>query len=124
MPDPKRILVVDDESDLVEMVKIRLEASGYEVAAAYDGQEALNSVKERKPDLIILDLMLPKIDGYKVCGLLKSSRKYKDIPIILFTARAQESDKEMGKEAGADAYIVKPFEPKVLLDKIKELLGK
>ena len=119
----KRILVVDDEVQLVEMVKIRLEANGYEVLSAYDGQEALDKARAEKPDLMILDLMLPKLDGYKVCRMLKFDEKYKSIPIILFTARVQESDKETGSQVGADAYITKPFEPQVLLAKIKELLG-
>jgi len=119
----KKILVVDDEVQLVEMVKIRLEANGYEVLAAYDGQEALDKTREEKPDLIVLDLMLPKLDGYKVCRMIKFDDKYKSIPIILFSARAQDSDKEMGVQVGADAYITKPFEPQVLLSKIKELLG-
>lgn len=118
----KKILLVDDEKDLVETVKFRLEANDYDVIAAYDGQEALAKARKEKPDLIILDLMLPKIDGYKVCRMLKFDEKYKAIPIILFTARAQESDQKMGKEVGADAYVTKPFEPKALLDKIKELI--
>lgn len=120
--DKKKILVVDDEKDLVEAVKFRLEANNYEVIQAYDGQEALVQARKLKPDLIILDLMLPKIDGYKVCRMLKFDERYKKIPIIMFTARAQESDKKLGEEVGADAYITKPFEPEVLLSKIKELL--
>lgn len=119
----KKILVVDDEVQLVEMLKMRLEASNYNVITAYDGQEALGKARKEKPDLIILDLMLPKIDGYKVCRMLKFDEKYKKIPIIMFTARAQDEDKEMGQEVGAEAYITKPFEPKILLGKIKELIG-
>ena len=119
--DQKKILVVDDESDLVAMISIRLEASGYKVVAAYDGQEALEKVRQENPDLIVLDIMIPKLDGYKVCRMLKFDEKYKHIPIILFSARAQESDKKLGERVGANAYITKPFEPKVLLDKIKEL---
>ena len=122
--DKKRILVVDDEMDLVAMLSIRLEANDYEVFAAYDGQEGLDKARASKPDLIILDLMLPKIDGYKVCRMLKFDEKYKQIPIILFTARAQESDVKLGKEVGADAYLTKPFEPSILLGKIAELLKK
>ena len=117
-----RILLVDDEKDLVETVTFRLEATGYEVIKAYDGQEALDKAKKEKPNLIILDLMLPKMDGYKVCRMLKFDEKYKHIPIILFTARAQEEDKKLGEEVGADAYITKPFEPEALLGKIKELI--
>ena len=120
--EKKKILLVDDERDLVETVTFRLEASGYEVLPAYDGREGLDKARKEKPDLIILDLMLPRMDGYKVCRMLKFDEKYKKIPIIMFTARAQQSDIEMGKEVGADAYITKPFEPQALLDKIEELL--
>ncbi len=119
----KRILIVDDEVQLVEMVKMRLEAAGYPVIAAYDGQDALEKAKKEKPDLIILDLMLPKMDGYKVCGLLKSDTRYAKIPIIMFTSRAQEEDIALGKSLGAEAYITKPFEPKLLLNKVRELIG-
>jgi len=120
----KKILVVDDEIQLVEMVKSRLQANGYIVLTAGDGQEALEKARKEKPDLIILDLMLPKIDGYKVCRMLKFDEKYKKIPILMFTARAQESDKKLGEEVGADGYITKPFEPSVLISKIHELIGK
>lgn len=118
----KRILVVDDEPQLTEMVRMRLEANGYDVLCASDGQEALNKARKEKPDLIILDLMLSKIDGYKVCRMLKFDEKYKNIPVILFTARAQEADVKLGVEVGAEAYITKPFDPPALLAKIKELL--
>lgn len=121
--DKKRILLVEDEKDMVYAVILQLEANGYEVLTAYDGREGLGKAKKEKPDLIILDLMLPKMDGYKVCGLLKADTRYTKIPIVMFTARAQESDIKLGEELGADAYITKPFEPQVLLSKIKELLG-
>ena len=120
--DKKRILIVDDEKDLVETLAFRLEANNYEVISACDGQEGLDRARKEKPDLIILDLMLPKMDGYKVCGLLKADIRYNKIPIIMFTARAQEADKKTGEEAGANAYITKPFEPQVLLNKMQELL--
>ena len=118
----KRILIVDDEADLVEVLALRLEANGYEVLRASDGQEGMDKARSEKPDLIILDLMLPKIDGYKVCRMLKFDEKYKKIPIILFTARAQEADKKTGEDVGCDTYITKPFDPQVLLAKIKELI--
>ena len=121
--DKKRILVVDDETEFVKAVEIELKHADYEVITAYDGQEALERARREMPDLILLDLMLPTLNGYKVCRMLKFDEKYKNIPIILFTARAEESDKKMGMDVGADAYIIKPFEPQVLLDKIKELLG-
>ena len=117
----KKILVVDDEPQLLEMVQIRLEAANYEVITAADGQEGLEKARNEKPDLIVLDLMLPKLDGYRVCRMLKFDEKYKNIPIILFTARAQDSDRQMGKEVGADVYITKPFDSEVLLAEIKKL---
>ena len=122
--DKKKILLVDDEEDIIATVSLRLEANGYEVATAVDGQDALDKARSLKPDLIILDLMLPKIDGYKICRMLKFDEKYKKTPIILFTARSQEEDMKMGEDVGANAYITKPFEAQVLLDKIKELLIK
>jgi len=120
--DKKKILLVEDEKDMAYAVSLQLEAKGYEIIIACDGQEGLNKARAENPDLVILDLMLPKIDGYKVCRMLKFDNKYKDIPVILFTARAQDSDRKTGREVGADAYITKPFEPKELLDKIRELL--
>ncbi len=116
--------MVDDEADLVETLKFRLEVAGYDVITAGDGQDGLKMGRAENPDLIILDLMLPKLDGYRVCRMLKFDEKYKNIPIILFSARVQESDIKMGEEQGADAYVTKPFEPKVLLAKIDELLVK
>lgn len=118
----KRILVVDDEDELVKAVQVRLEYVGYEVLTASDGQTGLELAKKEKPDLIVLDLMLPKMDGYKVCALLKADTRYKKIPVILFSARVQDKDVQMGKEVGADAYITKPFDHQVLTAKIKELL--
>ena len=119
----KRILIVDDEVQLVEMVKMRLESAGYETIVAYDGQEGFDKAKKDKPDLIILDLMLPKMDGYKICALLKKDSRYSKIPIMLFSARCQDSDLKMGEEVCADAYVVKPFDSKALLIKIKELIS-
>ena len=118
----KRILVVEDEAELVKAIQIRLEQAGYETLVAYDGMEALDKAHKEKPDLIILDLMLPKMDGYKVCRMLKFDEKYKKIPIIMLTARAQDSDEKLGLETGADAFITKPFQHEAVLAKIKELL--
>ena len=119
-----RILLVDDEEDMVYAVKMQLEALGFEVLTAADGQEGLNKARRENPDLIILDVMLPKLYGYNVCRMLKFDSKYKHIPIILFTSRVQKEDQKIGLEVGADAYICKPFDPQALLDKIKELLKK
>lgn len=120
--DKKRILVVDDEGELVKAIEIRLKQADYDVIVAYDGQEGLEKARKEKPDLIMLDLMLPKMDGYKVCRMLKFDEKYKNIPIIMLTARAQESDAKMGMDVGANAYITKPFQHEGVLAKIKELL--
>jgi DNA-binding response OmpR family regulator len=118
----KRLLIVEDEKDMMEMLTFRLEAAGFEVIQAYDGQEGLDKAYSQNPDLILLDLMLPRVDGYKVCRELKSDVKYKKIPIAILTARASEKEKKLGMECGAEAYIIKPFEPGELMDKIKELL--
>jgi len=120
--DTKRILIVDDEEDIIKVVKMYLEHYDYEVITASNGQEGLDKAKIEKPDLIVLDLMLPKINGYKVCGLLKKDTRYAKIPVILFSAKTQEKDMKLGQEVGADAYLTKPFEPEVLLAKIKELI--
>lgn len=118
----KKILVVDDEPGIVDVIESRLRASGYEVMSAYDGQKALEMVYKNEVDLIILDIMLPKIDGYRVCGLLKNDSRYAHIPIILFTAKAQEEAVQEGEEAGANAYMMKPFDSQEVLKKIRELL--
>jgi len=122
MADKPKILLVDDEPDLVQVVAMRLQVAGYEVVSAYDGQAGLEKVKEVKPDLVILDLMMPKLDGYKACRLLKFDERTKKIPVLIFTARAQEQDIKLATECGADAYLTKPFEAQVLLEKIKDLL--
>ena len=118
-----RILVVDDEKDLVEGLSLRLDAMGYEVISAYDGQEALSKAQNESPDLIILDLMLPKMDGYHVARLLKFDESYKDIPIIMLTARGQSQDRQQGFNCGANAYMVKPFDSKELIAEIEKLLA-
>ena len=122
--NPKKILVVDDEVDLVETVRFPLEIEGYNVLVAYNGEEALNQARKENPDLILLDLMLPKLDGYKVCRLLKFDERYKHIPILMLTAKTQEKDKVLGMETGADEYITKPFDMDYLLKKVKEYLSK
>jgi len=122
--NPKKILIVDDEVDLVETVRFPLEMEGFNVLVSYNGEDALNKARKESPDLIILDLMLPKLDGYKVCRLLKFDEKYKHIPILMLTAKTQEKDKILGMETGADEYITKPFEMDELLEKVKTYLNK
>ena len=118
----KKILVVDDEPDLVETVRFPLEMEGYQVLVSYNGEDGLNQARRENPDLIILDLMLPKLDGYKVCRLLKFDERYKHIPILMLTAKAQEKDRILGKETGADEYMTKPFDIDKLLEKVKLFL--
>jgi DNA-binding response OmpR family regulator len=120
--EKRKILLVEDEEDLLATMRIRLEANNYSVITAVDGQEALDKARGQSPDLIVLDLMLPKIDGYKVCRMLKFDEKYKKIPIVIVTARAQEEDIQLGMEVGANAYFTKPIDSKKLLEKIEELL--
>src|SRR4030066_2396459 len=122
--NPKKILVVDDEVDLVETVRFPLEMEGYHVLVSYNGEDALNQARKENPDLILLDLILPKLDGYKVCRLLKFDEHYKHIPILMMTAKSQEKDKLMGKETGANEYITKPFDMEELKEKIKAYLNK
>jgi DNA-binding response OmpR family regulator len=120
----KRILVVDDEADLVETIRFPLEMEGFNVLVSYNGEDALNQARKESPDLILLDLMLPKLDGYKVCRLLKFDERYKHIPILMLTAKTQEKDKLLGKETGADEYITKPFDIDELMKKVKAYLNK
>jgi len=122
LSDTARILLVEDEANLRELVKARLEQNGYQVVTAVDGYEALTKARDESPDLMILDLMIPKMDGYTVCRMLRFSRS-EPLPIIMFTARSSPDDVRRGLDTGADAYVVKPFEPATLLGKIDELLS-
>lgn len=117
-----KILVVDDETYIVELVKFNLEKEGFEVVVAYDGLSALQQVESENPDLIILDIMLPNIDGLEVCHKLKQDKNYKFIPIIMLTAKGEEYDTILGLETGADDYITKPFSPRELLARVKARL--
>ena len=122
--NPKKILVVDDEVDLVKTIQFSLEVEGYTVLVSNDGEDALSQARKENPDLILLDIMLPKLDGYKVCRLLKFDERYKHIPILMMTAKTQEKDKVLGRETGADEYITKPFDMDELMEKIKAYLNK
>lgn len=118
----KTVLIVDDEKDIVETLKFILESEGHNCIVAYDGEEALNLAKTKTPDLIVLDVMLPKINGYKVCRLLKFDSNYKEIPILMVTARTQEEDKIIGEETGANEYVTKPFDIETILSLVKKYL--
>jgi DNA-binding response OmpR family regulator len=117
-----KILVVDDEPDAVELIKFNLKAAGYEVTTAADGDEALKKARALLPDLIVLDLMLPEVDGLEVCKILRRDPKVSAVPIIMLTAKAAEIDRVLGLELGADDYVTKPFSPRELVLRIKRLL--
>ena len=117
-----RVLVVDDEPDLVRVLEFGLRASGYTVESASDGQEGLKKAREIKPDVILLDLMLPKLDGYKVCRLLKFDDRFKHIPIIILSARTQEGDQTLALEMGANRFVTKPYDFAEILGYIETLL--
>lgn len=123
MPTPaaKKILIVEDERDILELVKLYLEKEGYRTVTAATGSEALTRTAEEKPDLIVLDLMLPEIDGLEVCKRLRSNQDTALLPIIMLTAKAEESDTVIGLELGADDYVTKPFSPKALVARVKAL---
>jgi two-component system alkaline phosphatase synthesis response regulator PhoP len=120
----KKILVVDDEPDVASLLTLMLKSQGYDVIVARDGQEALEKARSQNPDLILLDVMLPKMDGYKVARMLKFDENFSHIPIILLTAKIQEKDRQTGLEMGANDYVTKPFDTASLLSKVKAMLQK
>lgn len=115
----KKVLVVDDDSKMVELVKIYLNRDGYRVITAYDGVEAVEAARQNHPDLIVLDLMLPKMDGFEV---LKTLRQESDVPVVMLTARTTEQDKLKGLDLGADDYVTKPFSPRELAARVRAVL--
>jgi len=118
----ERILVVDDEEDLLELVNYNLSREGFRVECVASGEAALAAARKNLPDLVVLDLLLPSVDGLEVCRLLKNDPKTKHIPIIMLTAKSEESDMVTGLELGADDYMTKPFSPRVLLARVKAIL--
>ncbi|MDD5505363.1 MAG: response regulator [Candidatus Omnitrophica bacterium] len=118
----EKILIVEDEKDIIKMLEYNLKKEGFKVIDARDGEDALDLAVREYPDLILLDLMLPGIDGLEVCKALKRESKTSSIPIIMLTAKSQESDKVVGLELGADDYITKPFSPRELIARIKAVL--
>ncbi|MGC4098903.1 MAG: response regulator transcription factor [Nitrospira sp.] len=118
----KKILIVEDEQDILQLVKHYLEKEGFRAIPAMNGVEALKKVKEDKPDLVVLDLMLPEMDGLEVCKRLRSVPDTAMLPILMLTAKAEESDTIVGLELGADDYVTKPFSPKALVARVKALL--
>ena len=119
----KRVLVVDDDRVIQQLLEVNLELEGYEVVAtASDGQEALDKIAKLAPDLVILDIMMPKMDGLEVCRRLKADPKFANIPVVLLSARAQDLDIREGLDIGANAYLTKPFDPVELLEVVGRLL--
>ena len=118
-----KILVVDDEINITQILEFSIGAEGYEVISAQNGEEAIDKARREQPDLIILDIMMPIIDGYEACRILKSNPMTKNIPVVLLTAKGRDIDKRLGYEVGATDYIIKPFSPNKLIDRIHELLS-
>jgi len=123
MDKAKKILIAEDNAEVRRILSMRLEINGFNVVSVENGEEALKEVKKEKPDLIMLDLMMPKINGFETCRMLKFDDKYKDIPIIVLSALDQQGDREKAVENGADAYFIKPFDLELLTTKIRSLVG-
>ena len=122
MPSSPQVLIVDDERDLVRLLEFNLQQAGFETAAAYAGVEALEKVRQRVPDLVVLDLMLPDIPGNEVCRQLKASPRTRHVPVLMLTARTDEVDRVVGFEVGADDFVTKPFSVRELVLRIRAIL--
>ena len=120
--DQKKILIADDNENIRDALTYLLEDEGYELLLAKDGADTLRKVRERKPDILFLDIMMPEINGYDVCRTIKNDPDLKSIYVIMLTAKGQVAEQERGKEVGADEYIVKPFSPMEILARVKSLL--
>ena len=116
------IFIIEDERDILNLISFNLKKAGYETRGATSGEEGLRALLEEKPDLVILDLMLPGMDGFAVCRQMKANDRIKDIPVIMLTAKTEDSDIVTGLDAGADDYITKPFSPKVLVARVRNVL--
>jgi two-component system alkaline phosphatase synthesis response regulator PhoP len=119
----KKIMAVDDERHIVRLIQVNLERSGYQVVTAFDGPEALKKVESDRPDLIVLDVMMPKMDGFEVLKRLQASPETREIPVIMLTAKAQDADVFRGWASGVSAYLTKPFNPLELLTFVKRILS-
>lgn len=120
---PKKIMVVDDEPYIARVIKFKLEQEGYIVISANDGITGLNKIREEKPDLVLLDVMMPGMTGYEVCQKIKGDAELAGIPVVILTAKGQERDREQGFSMGASDYITKPFSPNRLLELVKSIIG-
>lgn len=119
----RKVLVVDDEPSIAKILRKQLEVAGFEVAVAVDGAEGLAKAREWKPELVLLDVMLPKLNGHEVCKALKADPEMARIPVIMLTAKTQRQDQDLAQQQGADAFLTKPFQLSELLVKVKGLLG-
>ena len=118
-----KVLVVDDEVYILHILDFILGAENYDVVTATDGEQALQKVREEKPDLVILDIMMPKLDGYETCRMIRNDAATKHIPVILLTAKGREIDQKLGREVGANDYMTKPFSPNKLIERVQAILG-
>jgi DNA-binding response OmpR family regulator len=117
-----KVLVVDDEVNITQILEFSIGSEGFEVITAQNGEEAIERARREQPDLIILDIMMPKIDGYEACRILKANPLTRNIPVVLLTAKGRDIDRRLGLEVGATDYIVKPFSPSKLVERINRLL--
>lgn len=122
MNSPSRILIIEDDKDIVELVRYNLEKDGFRMAACADGTSGLTQIMKSPPDLLILDLMLPKLSGLEICKEIRRNEKLNRLPILMLTARGEEADRVVGLELGADDYVTKPFSPRELAARVKALL--
>jgi len=119
----KTVLIVDDEEYIVTSLEYVMKSAGYEVVVAYDGEQAIEKVKETAPDLLLLDVMMPKLDGFEVCEKIRANPLWESIRIIMLTAKGRDSERDKGISLGADAYMTKPFSTRDILKRVMELLG-
>lgn len=119
-----KVLVIDDEEYIQHILNFSFGAEGYDVLTASDGEEGINKAKNEKPDIIVMDIMMPKMDGYEACKRIKADPETKDIPVILLTAKGREADRKLGADAGADDYVVKPFSPGRLIERVEGMIKK
>ena len=123
MAQGKKVLAVDDERHIVRLIQVNLERAGYQVATAFDGPEALKKVETEKPDLIVLDVMMPRMDGFEVLKRLQANPETREIPVVMLTAKAQDADVFRGWSSGVSAYLTKPFNPLELITFVKRILS-
>ncbi|UCC67718.1 MAG: response regulator [Armatimonadota bacterium] len=123
MAQGRKVLAVDDERHIVRLIQVNLERAGYQVATAFDGPEALKKVEAERPDLIVLDVMMPKMDGFEVLKRLQANPETREIPVVMLTAKAQDADVFRGWSSGVSAYLTKPFNPLELITFVKRILS-